>query len=407
MTSRLLFVHSSDELYGSDRILLEVVDALVGQGPGGWNDAAKRGPGERRPSDIQATVWLPDDTLSGGQQLSRELRRRGIRVDHLPLPILRRNLKTARGALRCVGRSVTVRRSLARGRFDAVYCTTSACLPLAPLARSVGIGRVLLHVQEPWTGPDKRILRLLARFTTRQIAIARHVAVSTGLPASSLTVVPNAVARLRDVATAIDGDPDRPLVYVMASRWNPWKGHRTLLTAWELAGSPGLLRILGGPPLLGAAVDVPALVRELVSDPSTVDVVGEVADVAPWFADADAVLLPTDAPEGFGLVVIEAFRQRKTVIASRAGGPAEVVTDGVDGWLFENRDSRALAALLAGLNRDDLESAGARAQRTYETRYAPERFHQRIRGIVGAELGRTAVVEAKHPMALDLLRRTS
>ena len=64
---------------------------------------------------------------------------------------------------------------------------------------------------------------------------------------------------------------DGPLTFVVASRWNRWKGHRTLLTAWELAGCPGRLVVLGAAPPVGDGVHVPALVRELVSQPGTVE----------------------------------------------------------------------------------------------------------------------------------------
>src|SRR5206468_4143287 len=92
-----------------------------------------------------------------------------------------------------------------------------------------------------------------------------------------------------------------PLRYVVASRWNGWKGHRTLLAAWEAAGAPGRLVVLGGAPASGDRTDVPGLVAGL-SDPASVQVVGEVADPSPWFVEADVVLVPSDAPEPFGLV---------------------------------------------------------------------------------------------------------
>ena len=44
--------------------------------------------------------------------------------------------------------------------------------------------------------------------------------------------------------------------------------------------------------------------------------VGEVADIAPHLAAADVLVLPSDEPEPFGLVVIEAFSLSRPVVAS-------------------------------------------------------------------------------------------
>jgi glycosyltransferase involved in cell wall biosynthesis len=163
------------------------------------------------------------------------------------------------------------------------------------------------------------------------------------------------------------------LQFLVASRWNAWKGHRTLLDAWDRAGAPGRLVVLGGPPLSGDSVDVHALVAGL-EKPDSVTVVGEVADPSPFIEAADVVVLPSDQAEPFGLVAIEAFARSRPVIASAAGGPLETVTPGNDGWLFTPGDSESLAKVLAGLTRPDVEAAGRHARRTYETRYTIGRF---------------------------------
>lgn len=369
---RLLLVHSSDEMYGSDRIVVEVVDALTGTG--GSTPLAS------------VTVWLPADTGTEAGPLTRELRSRGIEVRHLDLPILRRNLLNPRGMAGLLRRFLRARAELRKERFDMVYCATSACLPMAPLAHGQRTPSIAVHVQEPWGQRERRVLARLARRTTTRLAIAEHVARSTGLPQRTVHVVPNAVPRVRhgrEIARRPDVDHcNGTPVYLMASRWAPGKGHRTLLEAWEAAGCPGRLRILGGKPPLGQGVDVPGLVDELVTHQDTVEIIGEVPDIAPWIEAADAVILPTDTAEGFGLVLIEAFRAGKPAIASRDGGPSEVIRPGFDGWLFSNGSSYELAELLRTLRTGDLEPAGKRALQRYEDDYAPENFHRRLRAVL-------------------------
>jgi len=159
-----------------------------------------------------------------------------------------------------------------------------------------------------------------------------------------------------------------------------------LLQAWSLAGCPGHLTILGGPAPAGRSVDVPHLVSTLVPDVDTVTVVGEVPDIAPYIAESDVVLLPSDLPEGFGLVVVEAFAQGRPAIASRSGGTVDVITHGVDGWLFTPGDPVSLAAVFSSLTPAAVAEAGARSLRA-AARHTPDRFQRTVRSLILDELG--------------------
>lgn len=380
MIRRVLVVHSSDEMYGADRILLQVVEALRSIGAAG---ADRVGP-------VEVTVWLPDDLAHGPTPLCHELARAGVASEHVPLPVLRRAELRPAGLWRLARRSWSLRGRLRRGGFDHVLCMTSACLLVAPVARSARIRSVGVYVQEMWSGREGAVLRALARFTTLRITISPAVDRAARLVSPPSVVVDNCVPHVADVVPAgvPTGEGPRPR-YVVASRWNAWKGHRTLLAAWDRAGCPGRLTVLGGPPPSGARVDVPALVAAL-GDPDSVEVVGEVPDIAAHVDAADALVLPSDEPEPFGLVLLEAFRQGRPVVASRAGGPVDIVTDGVDGWLFTPGDVDDLAAVLRRLTVDDLAAAGERARRTYLARYTPEVYRERVAALFAAELERVA-----------------
>lgn len=358
--SKMLIIHSSDELYGSDRVLLEVVTALE--------------------QDIDIRVWLPQDVIGGERSLSKELRRRGIETNHERLPILRRKLMNPRGMAVILRNLVACTRRLRKQQFDIVYLMTSACLPAAPMARVLGFKEVLIHIQEPWVGRDAAGLKLLSRFTTQQIAISRTVAETARRSTTEIQIVPNGVPQPDvDHLTGLPGAASNGPTYVVASRWNSYKGHETLLRAWEAAGCPGRLQILGGPPDHGMGIDVASLVSCLVSDPSSVEIVGQVPDTTPYVFAADAVIVPSDGIEGFGLVVIEAFALGKPAIVSSDGGPAEIVTHARDGYVFERGNASSLGDLLKSLDRDQLACAGIHAAEAYFSRYSVERFGDDIR----------------------------
>lgn len=70
-----------------------------------------------------------------------------------------------------------------------------------------------------------------------------------------------------------------------------------------------------------------------------------------FFAGIDAFGLPSRT-DSFGLVLLEAWANGKPVVAYRAGGPADLIRDGVDGFLVKCGDVAGLRARLLQLTRD-------------------------------------------------------
>jgi glycosyltransferase involved in cell wall biosynthesis len=350
----VLFLHPSDEHYGADRILLDLFDAL--------------------PDDVRerAQFWLPLDVPHGMAPLCELLEERGATVRHLDLPILRRAYRTPGELARLLARCGRLWSSLRRERPAVVYCTTSAAFLGAPVARLARVPHVLGHVQELWTKADSWALRWPARACERIVAISEPVRLA--LPRSlqqRVTVVPNATPEPERVVP-LEGRTG-PLGYLVASRWNTWKGHGTLLAAWDAAPGAGQLVVLGAAPAGGEGVDVPALVRDL-DDPGTVTVVGEVPSIGDYVEQCDVMVVPSDQPEPFGLVAVEAMARARPVIGSEGGGLADVVDDGVTGWLYPPGDEQALAKILQSLDRAQVEEAGRRARLAYEERFTARRY---------------------------------
>ncbi len=358
----LVFIHPSDEIYGADRMLLAQLEAV--------------------PKSVDVEVWLPNDLEHPRIALCEVLETRGVRARHLPLPILRRAYRTPRGMFSLAFRSTKLYRELRAVVPDIVYCTTSAASLGIPVARMARVRTVIGHVQEIWTQSDRRSIGPILRAGHRIIAISEAVAQSMPRDLQDrAVVVPNGTPDPGAVA-AVD-EKAGPLTFVVASRWNGWKGHGTLLRAWDEVPEAKLI-VLGGPPLSGERTDVGALVAAL-KNPSSVQLTGEVDDPSPYLDESDVVVVPSDAPEPFGLVAIEAFARGRPVIASAGGGLLDVVTDGEDGWLFPPGDAPALATILRSLDREMVEQAGARARKTYESRYTTSEYARRWRAAVGME----------------------
>jgi glycosyltransferase involved in cell wall biosynthesis len=87
-------------------------------------------------------------------------------------------------------------------------------------------------------------------------------------------------------------------------------------------------------------------IRPLLDDP-LIEFVGEIGDAkkADFLGGAEALLFPIDWPEPFGLVMIEAMACGTPVIAYPCGSAAEVVDDGVTGYLVDGEEEAAQAVL--------------------------------------------------------------
>jgi glycosyltransferase involved in cell wall biosynthesis len=95
-------------------------------------------------------------------------------------------------------------------------------------------------------------------------------------------------------------------------------------------------------------------------------------DVFRLMAACDVVCHTSRVPEPFGLVVIEAMMLGRPVIATRGGGPSEVIESNRTGVLVEPDDPRALAAAMIALiddgdRRRSVGSAGAAHVRAHFT----------------------------------------
>jgi glycogen(starch) synthase len=95
---------------------------------------------------------------------------------------------------------------------------------------------------------------------------------------------------------------------------------------------------------------------------------------------SDIMLVPSLWQEPFGLVIAEAMARGLPVIASNVGGPAEILTDGVDGLLVEAGDERALASAIQQLLTDEQQRRrlARAAQETVRERFTIQENARRV-----------------------------
>lgn len=170
----------------------------------------------------------------------------------------------------------------------------------------------------------------------------------------------------------------------------PGKGHRAALQAFAQAygeNSSLRLRFVGGD--MGLEKNA-ALRRQLEAEAAALGVGkvvafdGFVADVGGAIAAADMVLNFSES-ESFSQTCLEACAHGRAVIATRCGGPEEIVDDGISGLLVDVADVRAMSAAILELASDAglrcrMGRAGARIVRN---RFAEEQFLSEFQRLCG------------------------
>ena len=174
------------------------------------------------------------------------------------------------------------------------------------------------YVVQPW-GTDIALFGRLPWRFPRVIAASQFLAGAVG----GATVVPSAVT----IPARVSEDDDGYVLF--AGRLSPEKGITEFLAATE-----GLPRVIVG--------DGPVDVAEGV---------GYVADVAPYYARAAVVVVPSRR-EGYGMVAREAMAHGRAVVATAVGGLRDAIDDGVDGLLVPPGDVPALRAAIERLIAD-------------------------------------------------------
>jgi glycosyltransferase involved in cell wall biosynthesis len=169
----------------------------------------------------------------------------------------------------------------------------------------------------------------------------------------------------RPDAAADGGSSHVPLVGVFG-RLTPWKGQHMLIRA--LASLPGVHALFVGEALFKEDVYAASL-RTLAKDLGVADrthFTGFRSDIARLMSAMDVVAHTSTSPEPFGRVIVEAMLARRPVIATAAGGAAEIISHGHDGVLVPPGSPKLLAAAIADLLANP-GKAREMAERGYET----------------------------------------
>jgi glycosyltransferase involved in cell wall biosynthesis len=383
---RIAFLSATGRLGGAERVLLDLLASL--------RQAEPR--------------WALHLVVLGAGPLAERAAELGVQVHPLPLPDRLARTGDAGGGSK-IGLAARLllagpagarwlrdlRRLLRHVAPDVVHSNGFKVHAAGALALPPG-ARLVWHVHD-FTGTRPLmagILRRLAPRATAAIAVSQAVAddvrrvCGARLP---VHVVYNAVDLTRfspdgaraDLAelAGMAPEPAGTVTVGLVATMGLWKGHRVFIDAISrLSDVPLRAYIVGGRIYATAGSEEdPEQLRRLLAEhglAERVGITGFVDEPADAMRALDVVVHASTQPEPFGLVIAEAMACGRAVVATAAGGAAEIVDDGVDALTVPPEDAAALAEAIGRLAVDaELRARlGAAGQAKAERRFGRARL---------------------------------
>jgi glycosyltransferase involved in cell wall biosynthesis len=352
----VLVVHNNNDLYGGDKVLLELLGRL---------DRKRFVP----------LVVLPTDTRHINR-FSPELDKLGIEYRFLPLGVLRRRYfkpwRLPRFGFEVLSGTRALLKIIKEKKIALVHTNTNTILASALAARIAGVPHIW-SVHELVLDPA--LIRsplhfLIPRLSTKVVTVSRAVR------DHMLKDAPKYAGRFEFILGAIDVQPflnaagrahvrrewsvaDDELLVGMAGRVTRWKGQSVFA---EMAKLVLRHRTKVKFAAVGGVFDTESFYMENLKE--QVRALGIErnfiiqdfrADMPDVFAAFDIFILPSTLPEPFGLVVLEAMAAGKPVVATAPGGPSETVIEGETGRLVKPSDPQGTAAAVEELLADSAQ----------------------------------------------------
>lgn len=363
----IIFVHQSGQLYGSDRVLLEVVRHILDQ------------------NALAPIVLLPEKG-----PLVEALNALGVDVRIGSVGKIKSSMLSVTGLLSLpisiLASLINIRRLVKEQEVALIYSNSLAVLGGCVAAAVFRLPHVW-HIHEIVSRP-RSASRLFPRLTAwsgdKIISVSSQV---TAWLESESPRASNAVETIwnglpdsyssgfdRGLERRAFGYSDEDIVIALLGRVSRRKGQQLLIDAMIRLSSRGRLgsaKFL----IVGDVAEGYETQFERMEDQLSLTGLRDRVTFAPFiplsqrvWAASDIAVMPSLEPESFGLVAIEAMAFGLPVIASAHGGALDIVVEEQTGLLFRPGDAESLARSLERLihsaeDRVRLGQAGALRQR--------------------------------------------
>ena len=345
MPGKILILHSSSDLYGAGRIVLDSIRALKQEG-------------------YQIVVMLPyDGPLCG------ELEKLEVGVVVRNLGILRKKYLNVGGLFQRLYKIASVigkiRALIREHRIDLVYSNTSTVLAGAIAARLEAVPH-LYHIHEIPTAP-RWFVSFIGRFinlTSNKVIVVSNAVRNHWIKwvnGSKMIRIYNGISTERESEGASEkqnireelGISPEEQVICAIGRILPLKGHSYLMDIAEemLQKSQRSRFLIIGDPFSGYEDLYNTLVKRCSKGilKGKVHMLGFRNDITNILNGADLLVHPSVLPDSLPTVILEAMHAGLPVAATNMGGASELVVNGKTGIIIPHDDSKNAAAMIAQL----------------------------------------------------------
>lgn len=375
--NNIVFLHSSSELYGSDRSLLNLVKNL---------DKDK----------FNITVILPED----GPLVDKINSFDNVEVIINELAVLRRKNLSLSGISKYfieLMRSIKFINNLIKEKsIDIVYTNTSVIF-VGGISAKICKVKSVWHIREIIKSKYERFIvsKIVNIFSDYIIANSKATAEAISKNKDKVKVVYNAIdieknSGLEDIdevykevaATIVKSN--NKIKIGMAGRINRWKGQKLFVDMAKLVSeeNDNVEFLIAGDVYKGEDYILDDLKGYILESgvKDKIGLLGQVDNMSNFYKKLDIFVLPSIQPEPFGLVVIEAMNNKLPVVATNHGGPVEIIDNNIDGFLVDYKDAREMAQVVNKLIKDkELRSyIAANAEKKVKEKFNISRYVDEI-----------------------------
>ncbi len=331
----ILYLHAGAEMYGADKILLELVSGL-------------------NPDHFHPIVVLPEHGI-----LEKKLKENNVETYVIPYPILRRKYFNVKGILQYVSTyyssSKKIKEIVEEKRINLIHVNTAAVLEGIYLKKQLKV-KLVWHIHEIILSPaivGKALNYLVGKYSDKCVAVSDAVKAnllkSGYFKSNQIDVIYNGVDSHK-FTPSLDSSylydewniPRDAIKIGMIGRVNAWKGQNDFLEALTplLNQYHNLYLFIIGSAFRGQEWRVHKLKKRILEDKNSKRIVySEFRSDNNYIQNFfDLLVLPSTSPDPLPTVVLEAMASGTPVVGYRHGGVTEMIRNGKDGALANIND---------------------------------------------------------------------
>ncbi len=345
---KILFLHSGAELYGADRILLEIVTNI-------------------NKEKFQPIVVLPNEG-----PLVSELKKNNIKVEIIPYPIIRRKYFNIKGILKYF---LEYRKAVndicefaQKEEVNIIHNNTIAVLEGISIKRKMNIP-LIVHIHEMIENPKlvaKILYSIICKNATKIIVVSNAVKehINKYYKKEKAIVVHNGID-IKNYSIKNDTEylkkelniPPKALIIGMIGRINAIKGQDDFVEVLNelIKDNNNIYGIIVGDAFKGQEWRVNKLLEKIdeFGIQKNVKYCGYRKDIPNIHSLINIYVLPSIKKDSFPTVVLESMASGKPIVAYKCGGVTEMVRNGENGYLVEMGNKQRLLCAIRKIANDE------------------------------------------------------